>query len=135
MEINTIKFEDITNNLTESQKQNYLLKEMNKNITEEVNKNYFFLFFQNYRLKQEYASLCEKITLKEKSIFDLQAEKKINEENFNYKFLEVQRSLEEKTVECKEWEDKFTKVEKELKVKIKIYLKIYFSFKNIPQIY
>ena len=65
----------------------------------------------------------------------MQAEKKINEENFNYKFLEVQRSLEEKTVECKEWEDKFTKVEKELKVKIKIYLKIYFSFKNIPQIY
>ena len=49
----------------------------------------------------------------------MQAEKKINEENFNYKFLDLQRILEEKTTECKDWEDKFTKVEKELKVKIK----------------
>ena len=68
------------------------------------------------KIKKEYASLCEKLTLKEKSFFAFQAEKKINEENFNYKFLDLQRTFEEKNNECKEWEDKFNKVEKELKV-------------------
>lgn len=67
-------------------------------------------------LKQEYANLCEKITNKEKSIFALQADKKILEENYNIKFLEMQRLLEEKTNECKDLEERFNKAEKELKV-------------------
>ena len=61
MEINTIKFEDITNNLTESQKQNYLLKEMNKNITEEVNKNYFFYFFRIIALSKNMLRYVRKL--------------------------------------------------------------------------
>lgn len=68
------------------------------------------------RLKQEYAILCDKIALKEKNLFALQTEKKINEENFNLKFLDLQRSLDDKIFECKEWEDKYIQCEKELKV-------------------
>ena len=39
-EINSIKFEEISNKLLENQKKNNILEELNKNIIEEVKKIY-----------------------------------------------------------------------------------------------
>ena len=57
--------------------------------------------------------------MKEKNIFALNAEKKINEDNFNNKYQELQKNFDEKIAESKDWEEKYYKVEKELKVKNK----------------
>ena len=59
--------------------------------------------------------LIEKISSKDKNIFSLQAEKKINEENHNAKIIELQMKFEEKNQQCKEHEEKLDKMEKELK--------------------
>jgi hypothetical protein len=43
----------------------------------------------------------------------------MNEDNFNIKYQDLQRILDEKIAESKDWEEKFYKAEREIKVKIK----------------
>jgi hypothetical protein len=64
--------------------------------------------------------LIEKITLKDKSFFSLQAEKKINEDNLNTRNIELQIKFEEKNQLCKEHEDKLDKTGKEIKELVSI---------------
>ncbi len=59
--------------------------------------------------------LIEKISLKDKNIFSLQAEKKINEDNQKAKIIELQMKFEEKNQQCKDQEEKLERMEKELK--------------------
>lgn len=59
--------------------------------------------------------IIEKISVKDKNIFSLQAEKKINEDNQNAKIIELQMKLEEKNLLCKEQEEKLDRMEKEIK--------------------
>jgi len=63
--------------------------------------------------------LIEKISIKDKTIFALQAEKKINEDNLNSKNCDLQIKLEEKCNLNKELEDKLEKFEKDIKELVK----------------
>jgi hypothetical protein len=73
--------------------------------------------------------LIEKINIKDKAIFSLQAEKKINEDNLNSKNTDLQIKLEEKSILNKELEEKLEKFEKDIKELVKIYqLKLLLNF-------
>lgn len=64
--------------------------------------------------------LIEKINIKDKTIFALQAEKKINEDNLNLRNCELQIKLEEKSILNKDLEEKLEKFEKDIKELVKI---------------
>ena len=70
-------------------------------------------------MKQEIVSLNEKLSLRDKTLFAMQADRKFFEDNFNSKLNEMEKMLNEKISENKELEEKFNKMEKELKVKEK----------------
>jgi len=102
--INFVKFQELQKQLNDALIKNKILEDSLQNVNEEY-----------LRSKQENSMLIEKINLKEKNLFTIQAEKKINEDNFNTKILEMQHRLEEKNKLCKELEDKNEKLEKDLK--------------------
>lgn len=108
-EINQYHYEQMNRNLIESKNLALELERYNANLKEE-----------NMRLKREFALICDQITLKEKAYFALQAEKKINEENMNSKYNELQRQLDEKHKECVRLEEKYELNDRELKEEIKV---------------
>ena len=67
------------------------------------------------KLKQENYNLSEKINMKDKNFYTLQIEKKMNDDSYNNKLLDLQIKYEEKNLHFKELEEKKDKIEKDFK--------------------